>query len=36
MSLAKLLESLEERWAEAVGLRRYQEFRRTLEELAVR
>jgi DNA-binding MarR family transcriptional regulator len=35
MSLAKLLESLEERWAEAVGMRRYQEFRRTLEELAV-
>ncbi len=35
MELAKMLERLEERWAEVVGLKRYQQFRATLEELAV-
>jgi DNA-binding MarR family transcriptional regulator len=33
--LAKLLEGLEERWAEQVGERRYAQFRRVLEEIAL-
>ena len=33
--LAVLLERLEQRWADKVGVRRYAQFRTTLEELAL-
>lgn len=34
MELAKMLESLELRWSEAIGSRRYQQFRSALEDIA--
>jgi DNA-binding MarR family transcriptional regulator len=33
--LAHMLDGLERRWAERVGLKRYNEWRRTLEEIAL-
>src|SRR3954464_13408161 len=34
--LAHLLDGLEQRWAERIGVKRYAEFRRTLEQIALR